>query len=101
MTQPTPHTPRQQILRDAVQGLHGSENQCLASALNLYVAQTVAWVNEDRNPVNTMGLVVATDEAVIAFAAYVVQPSSKTRKAYMRKLDYVNQLTSDYLCLHG
>lgn len=94
-----PKASRQEILMDAIRGRYGIENQHLAGALNLYIAEAVALLNV--NPVETVDVVLATDEAVIAFVAYVGQPSRKGRKEYMRRLDHLVRASMDYADKHS
>jgi len=76
---------RHQAFLAALRGQHGPQKQQLATCLSVYVKGAVHLLHVD--PLETMDLVLSTEDAMIAFAAYIYKPSRKTLAAYVKQFE--------------
>ena len=99
MSNSNPTHTRHDTMLAATRGHYGPENQLFASCLNLYVAGAVRLLGVA--PLETVDLVLSTDDAVIAFVAYLNKPSRKAWAAYTTKLGIAAGYHEDYAEKHS
>ena len=74
-----------QTLVDALSGQHGERYQTLAAILNQFVTGAAHLLKTD--PLGSVDVVLSTDAAASAFAAFIKSPNAKTNAAYQKVFD--------------